>query len=124
MERDEADILRGLDLASEVLALKNGTRLVLFYFAARKFLKPGSTAAALAQYLLETGEGRNVLCLDEANRVLWRIADPGRHPSGRPDPFVELREADGGVIGHTWSGFDYAINAADGSVKELGWTKM
>jgi hypothetical protein len=65
---------------------------------------------------------RNLVCLDEAERVIWQVNPP---PPFRPtgDPFVHV-ENDGGVLKATrFFGDICEIDVANGDTKIVGWTK-
>ena len=61
---------------------------------------------------------RNIVCLDEQGKELWKVEDPDWYRSGKErteNPFVGLGlPKDGTMIGVTWDGFHIHIDISTG----------
>ncbi len=63
---------------------------------------------------------RNILCLDEKGKQLWRVEDPDWYRSGKvrtENPFIGMGvPKDGTLIAATWDGFHIKIDINTGKL--------
>lgn len=76
--------MTGRDRISRKIAIAGGRRIVLYSWA-----------------LCEEPRIRNLVCLDAADRIVWRAALP---PSDDPDCFVRIEQDRGTILADTYRG--------------------
>lgn len=101
-------------LSSDELLLADGRKLI-------RLKVFGDTYAA-------EEANRNVFLVDSKGTEIWRVAyhecPHGNDSFHGSDPFVGIQVSPEGIVtGLTWDGWRFEINLADGSLKQIGWTK-